>query len=297
MRQLFAFVILLLAAGICSPAARADNPLRKVSGEYTFFAESRHSRDQARQIALDEARVAALAAEFGTSVSQATYQADRVSGDKEDVYFNQLSLCEVNGEWIADEGKPVFEESVGDDGNLIVRCIVKGTARRISNEAPQFEALVLRNGNEKRFADTRFRPNDELKLHVRTSVDGYLLVYLVDDEQNVFSILPYSESGDGYVKVKRDTDYVFFDNAKADPVFGEPDELIITMDSDKVSELDQCYILFSPDPFTKAVDRAGFAEIPRSIDYADFQKWLVATRKRDPKMGMKVVRISISNKI
>ena len=281
----------------CAFAASADNPLRKVKGEYTFFAESYHSRDDARRIALEEARVNALAAEFGTSVSQSTHQTELVSNDRADTYFNQLSMCEVNGEWIADDGDPVFVESMGPDGNFVVKCTVKGTARRISNEAPQFDAIVLRNGNEERFADTRFRPNDEMKLLVRTPVDGYIVVYLADDEQNVFSILPYQGAGDGYVKLKRDTEYVFFDTARADPVFGEPDELLLTLPDNKISELDQCYVLFSPEPFTKAIDVAGVGSMPRSLNYKDFQNWLVACRKRDPRMAMKVIRLTIDSKI
>lgn len=288
----------VFVAALAIPMAwGADNSLRKVKGEYTFYAESRHSRDDARRIALDEARVQALAQEFGTTVSQATYQADLLTENSDRTYFNQLSLCEVNGEWIADDGEPVFEESIGPDNNLIVRCKVKGTARRISNDAPQFDAKVLRNGNEERFADTRFRPNDEMKLLVRTPVDGYLVVYMVDDEQNVFSILPYREAGDGYVKVKRDTEYVFFDVQRADSAFGEPDEIVMTMPDGKMTEFDQCYILFSPDPFTKAIDRAGYGSMPRTLGYGDFQKWLVDSRKRDPKMAMKVIRLSIDRKI
>lgn len=275
----------------------ADNPVRKVKGEYTFYAEGHHTRNQAREIAANEARVAALAAEFGTSVSQSTYQANMVSGDKDDIYFNQLSLCEVNGEWIADDREPIYEETLGADNNLIVHCKVSGTARRMSNEAPQFEALLLRNGNERRYADTRFRPKDDLKLLVHTPVDGYLVVYLVDDEQNVLSILPYRDNSDGYIKLKRDTDYVFFDTEKADKSFGVPDELEITLPDGKVSELDQCYIIFSPEPFSKALDRSGYDSMPRSLSYNDFQKWLVGCRKRDPKMGMKVIRYTIDPKI
>lgn len=297
MRNIFCIGLFITSLALCSVNIYAAQPLKKVTGEYTFYAESHHSRDEARRIALDEARINALAGEFGTNVSQATYQADISSRDFEDIYFNQLSLCEVNGEWIADEGAPVFEEKFGPDNNLIVRCIVKGTARRISNEAPQFEAKVLRNGNEERFADTRFRPGDEMKLYVRTPVNGYLVVYLVDDEQNVFSILPYRDNGDGYIKINRDTDYVFFDATKADQRFGEPDELVITLPEGKHTEVDQCYILFSPEPFTKALDMAAVGSLPRSLSYDAFQNWLVRSRKRDPKMAMKVIRMLINSKL
>ena len=94
----------------------------------------------------------------------------------------------------------------------------------------------------------------------------------------------------GQQKVKRGKDYVFFssDTSKTE---GVVDELRITCDKD--IENDRVYVIFSPNPFTKANDEQVSDYLPRQLSYEDFSKWLSKNRRRDPKMGLKVIRIEI----
>lgn len=286
-KYLFVFMV-MAAVGVKVSAA----DVKTVTGESTFYGESSHSLNDCKRFALEQARIAALAKEFGTTISQDVYQRDMISGATESNYFSMLNRTEVNGEWLADEGEPVYDVSQDSNYNYIVTCKVKGKARILTNEAPEFEASVLRNGNEPRFADTHFRENDEMKLYFRAPVNGYLAVYLVDDERTVYSILPYSNESDGMVRTVRDRDYVFFDEAKADKAFGEPDELVITLNGDV--ERNQLYVLFSPNSFSRAVDTSAVGTQPRTLPYDTFVKWLTNVRKRDPKMGMKVMYLELT---
>lgn len=272
--------------------AAAASDVKTVSGESTFYGESSHSLNDCKRFALEQARIAALAHEFGTTISQDVYQRDVVSGTTESNYFSMLNRTEVNGEWLADEGEPQYTVGHDADNNFVVTCRIKGKARRLTNEAAEFAASVLRNGNEKRFADTRFRDGDDMKLYFRAPVAGYLAVYLIDDSRNVYSLLPYSTASDGIVRTARDKDYIFFDAAKADKAFGQPDELVITLEGDV--ERNQLYVLFSPNPFTRALDNSAEAGLPRSLSYDDFTRWLTNARKRDPRMGMKVMHLEIT---
>lgn len=283
---------LLVLFALLLPMAVCASDIKTVTGESTFYGESSHSLNDCKRFALEQARIAALAKEFGTTISQDVYQRDMMSGATESNYFSMLNRTEVNGEWIADEGEPAYDVSHDADNNFVVTCKVKGKARRLTNEAPEFIASVLRNGNEPRFADTRFREGDDLKLFFRAPVNGYLVVYLVDDKRNVYSLLPYSNQSDGMVRTIRDRDYVFFDTAKADKDFGEPDEIYITLDGDV--ERNQLYVLFSPNSFSRAVDSSSSADLPRSLSYDAFTKWLTNVRKRDPKMGMKVMHLELT---
>lgn len=272
--------------------AAAASDVKTVSGESTFYGESSHSLNDCKRFALEQARIAALAREFGTTISQDVYQRDVVSGTTESNYFSMLNRTEVNGEWLADEGEPQYTVGHDADNNFVVTCRIKGKARRLTNEAAEFAASVLRNGNEKRFADTRFHDGDDMKLYFRAPVAGYLAVYLIDDSRNVYSLLPYSTASDGIVRTARDKDYIFFDAAKADKAFGQPDELVITLEGDV--ERNQLYVLFSPNPFTRALDNSAEAGLPRSLSYDDFTRWLTNARKRDPRMGMKVMHLEIT---
>ena len=285
--------ILILALLFPCLMRGSANSIRTVKGTSTFYAEPSHSLVEAKRYALEQARIAALAAEFGTTVTQDVYQRDVVSGRTESTYFNQLNDTEVNGEWIADEGEPTFEIGHDSNGCFVITCTVKGSARRISNESTEFEAIALRNGNEPRYGDTRFFPGDDLKLYVRVPVDGYLLVYLVDDGRTAYSLLPYTASGDGVIRLRRDRDYVFFDTSKADPTFGTPDELVMTLDGNRPSEANQLYVLFSPEPFTKASDSSSMGTTPRTLPATDVHRWLSKVRKRDPRMGVKTMILTI----
>lgn len=272
-------------------AGRAGD-VKTVTGESTFYGEGDHSLNDCKRFALEQARIAALAKEFGSLITQDIYQRDVQSGAGESNYFSMLNRTEVNGEWLSDIGEPEYTVTHDSDGNPVVRCVVKGKARRLTNEASAFEAEVLRNGSERRFADTRFRAGDELKLYFRAPEGGYVAAYLVDDRRNVYSLLPYLNGTDGSVRVARDRDYIFFDREKADPQFGTPDELVMTVDGP--AERNQVYVLFSPNDFTRARDREGGEGLPRMVAYDDFARWLSATRHRDPKMGMKVMNIEVT---
>lgn len=284
--------LLCCAFAVSAAFTISASDVKTVSGESTFYGESTHSLEDCRRFALEQARIAALAKEFGTSVTQDVYQRDMVSGSMESNYFSMLNHTEVNGEWLSDDGEPDYDVGHDSEGKYVVTCKVKGKARRVTNEGVEFEAVVLRNGNEKRFADTRFHAGDDMKLFFHAPVNGYIAVYLVDDSRTVYSLLPYSNNTDGIARVVRDRDYVFFDEAKADKAFGEPDELMITLDGDL--EHNQMYVLFSPNSFTKALDSTVASNLPRTLSYEAFNKWLSNVRKRDPKMSMKVMYLEIT---
>ncbi len=262
-----------------------------VKGEYTFYGDGSHSRDECKRLALEGARIEALKSAFGTIVSQDIVQHDMVNDGGESTYFSAMSATEVKGEWIADDGEPKFTYSVDNDGNLVVKCSIKGRARELSNESTDFQTLVLRNGNEARFADTTFANGDDLKLLVKAPVDGFLAVFLVGEDRQTYALLPYLNDPDGEVKIKRGKEYVFFDTEKADSKHGPVDQLVLT--SESPSEYNRIYVVFSPNKFSRAVDTYTDELTPRSLSFDSFNRWLAKCRKIDPKMGVKIINLQI----
>ena len=262
-----------------------------VNGEYTFYGDGSHSRDECKRLALEGARIEALKSAFGTIVSQDIVQHDMVNDGGESTYFSAMSATEVKGEWIADDGEPQFTYSVDNDGNLVVKCSIKGRARELSNESTDFQTLVLRNGNEARFADTTFANGDDLKLLVKAPVDGFLAVFLVGEDRQTYALLPYLNDPDGEVKIKRGKEYVFFDTEKADSKHGPVDQLVLT--SESPSEYNRIYVVFSPNKFSRAVDTYTVDLTPRSLSFDRFNRWLANCRKIDPKMGVKIINLQI----
>lgn len=285
MRYTLSILFFLLPLTLCAQR------IQRVCGEYTFYAEGNQSSNDAKRMALEGAKLQALAKEFGTVISQSIVQKDTSMDGEESSYFSQLNASEVKGEWIEDIGEPEYEISFVQD-MLVVKCKVCGRARELSNEAVDFTATVLRNGTESRFADTDFRNGDDMFLLFRSPVDGYVAAYLIDETPTAYCLLPYMSNARGQQAVKHNEEYVFFSSAKA--VKGEKvDEYTLTCGEGM--ERNQIYVIFSPKPFTKALDSRIDEALPRQLSYEEFSRWLGSCRKRDSQMGVKVMHIEIKN--
>lgn len=273
----------------CAGAAAED--IVDVAGEYTFYGDGRQSPADCRRLAAEHARIDALKRQFGTIVSQDIVQADRMAGDSESTHFLSLASSEVKGEWLGDTSEPEFEVSLDKDGDYVVRCRVKGRARKLSNRAAEFEALVLRNGTDRRHADTRFRHNDDLYLYFSAPVNGYVAAFLADESGQVYGILPYTTGDVDEIRVRKGYDYVFFDPRRGTD-HGNVDELVVTAPGGE--EFNKIYVLFSPEPFARAPLRFSTPGAPPSMSREDFTAWLSRCRRNDPRMGVKSMNIIIT---
>lgn len=277
----------LVAGGVCSAERTCT-----VTGEFTYYGDDNTSPKEAKRLALEGARLAAIAREFGTTVTQSVVNDEGTRGGKEDTFFRSLSETEVKGEWISDQGEPQYKVEFDTDGNIMVTCRVKGLAREISNKAADFEVAILRNGADMRYADTRFRSGDDMRIYFKAPQDGYLAVYLTGEDRMAYTILPYSSSPDGCIKVKHGKEYVFLDPALADREHGDADPMQLV--TDQSVERDRFYILFSPKPFVKANDNFTGERVPRSLPFNEFHKWLTRTMKNDPHLGRKTIDVVIN---
>lgn len=265
----------------------------RVTATYTYYAPEEVSIAEARRVALQRAQLQAIADAFGTIVTQTNATTVRNENGKSDVSLLSLGASEVKGEWLRTDGEPEYEIAY-EDGMLAVTVRVKGVIREIVNAAVDFQACVLCNGTEDRFEQDRFRNGDDLYLSFQSPVDGYLTVYLLDAEGTAYCLLPYRGDTGGRVAVKGNRRYVFFsmDDVPAGEQ-GMVDEYVMTCGNGK--ELNQIYVIFSPQLFTKAVDYAGEGLQPRELPYEEFQRWLFDCRKQDREMRVEVKNIVISD--
>ncbi|MDE6720920.1 MAG: DUF4384 domain-containing protein [Bacteroidaceae bacterium] len=284
--------VILSVVFLFLPIACCAQKVKSVSGEFTYYAEASMSLNDAKRSAIENARLQALANEFGTHVSQSTEQIERSADGQESSFFMQLNSSEVKGEWLEDTMEPQCEVVEILTDMIVLKAKISGKARAVSNEAVDFEALVLRNGTEARFADAHFRDGDDLFMLFRAPVDGYVAVYLIDEHQTAFCLLPYQNNADGQMPVRRNKEYVFFaPNRQGDD---EVDELTMNCVNGTI-EHNQIYVIFSPNVFHKALDNHLDDTLPRQLLYRDFSQWLSKCRKRDPKMGVKIMHIKITN--
>lgn len=263
-----------------------------VTGEATYYDNGHHSKVECMRLAAEQARVDALAREFGTIVTQDIVQTDRIRTGRETNDLLAVSMTEVKGEWLGDTREPEYEFSYDKDQNMVVKCTVRGTARAITNEAIAFETSALRNGIHSANADTRFRDGDEMYLYFLGSADGYLTVWLEDESRTVYNLLPYPRDPKSEVKVKRYQEYTFFNAALGKGMFGPEEELVLTAPDE--TEYNRLYVVFSPNSYSRPPMSADGA-LP-SLPSDEFSKWLMRMRRNDPKMGVKSINIEISPK-
>lgn len=265
----------------------------RVTATYTYYAPEHVSIEEARRVALQRAQLQAIADAFGTIVTQSNATRVKNENGKSDVWLLSLGASEVRGEWLRTDGEPEYDIAY-EDGMLVVTVRVKGVIREIVNAAVDFQAKVLRNGTEDRFEGEEFRNGDDLYLSFRSPVDGFLTVYLLDAEGTAYCLLPYRNDTGGRVAIEGNRHYVFF---SLDDVPAEERSIVdeYTMTCSRDGELNQIYVIFSPQLFTKAVDYAGEGLQPRELPYEEFQEWLFKCRKQDPEMRVEVKGILIND--
>jgi hypothetical protein len=265
----------------------------KVCGEYTYYAPENVTLEQAKQTALQRAKIEALAEKFGTIISQNNATVVKNENEKSNISFLSLSESDVKGEWIETTQEPEYKIFYEKD-MLVVGVSVCGKAREIVGAGIDFSAKVLRNGTENRFENDNFKNGDDIFLLFLSPTDGYLAVYLIDDSQTAYCLLPYMNDPSGKVKIKSGKEYVFFSEKHADR--SEATTVTeYTLTCNKSIEQNYLYVIFSPNEFTKANDSKaeGGMVLPRELTYEDFQKWLVKNRNRDKDMKVEVKNLTI----
>lgn len=290
LRRIFTFILTTLTV-----FATVAADIKTVSGKAVYYLNDSDNIKSAKEKAVEQARLDAIASVFGTSVIQTFDQNEILDGDSERTHVDIFSSTEVNGEWIADDGEPEIETNVDACGKMFIVAKVKGKARKMSNNSVGFAAAALRNGTTDQFRDSEFRDGDRMYLRFRSPSDGYVAVYLVDDNQDVYCLFPYMSNSAGQFKVNHDTDYVLFDeNHRYGGDGSDVDQYKLTCDAGKI-EINRLYVIFSPQPFTKALDKQVDDGLPRQLSYRDFNKWLTTCRKRDDRMSVSVIKLRLSN--
>lgn len=276
-RNILCFALFLLAY-----SSVFGQKSRVVSAEYIYVMSKDVSQAEAERIAIERAKLQAIADEFGTVVHQDSRTIVRSNGGNSTTDFLSLGGIEVKGEWIEDVKPPVTELIVQGKG-FAIKATVKGRIREIVQAKIDIEAKVLRNGIAASDESDRFMSGNSMHLLFRSPKKGYLAVYLLDEAGDAYCLLPYQKSSGEAFEVKKDKEYILFNSQMADAESRNAvDEYVLT--ASKSIEINYLYIIFSPNKFNKANDIGGSDLIPRSLTYKQFQEWLTNNRKIDNEM-------------
>lgn len=271
-------LLILFLLTITSYCAYAQKTIT-VKGEYLYQLPENVSLEEGKRVALERAKIQALADAFGTVVSQRNSTVVENSNGQSSVDFLSLGGSDVRGEWIETVGEPLFQ-IFSENGMLAIKVEIKGKAREIKNADVSLEAHLLRNGTTLKYESTEFRSGDDMYLYFKSPVNGFLAVYLLDQvTQEVYCLLPYRSSDSPSYRIEHDKPYIFFSSQLSEDNPTEVDEYTLTCS--KSQEQNTIYILFSPNAFTKANTLDVAETLPRQLAFVEFQKWVGKCRTKD----------------
>lgn len=287
MRHIAVIWIAILCMCIPSFAQKA----KTVSGTYIYVVPETQSYAQAKETAIERAKIQILADTYGTVIDMSA--ATSVSGDGAQTLA--LSQSQVKGEWLETIGEPVVTRFFDGD-QMAVKVEIRGKVREIISASTEFTAKILCGAPDPRFEGDTFKSGDDMFLYFQAPGDGYLAVYLYDGAEDVFCLLPYQRQGSGIFEVKGGKQYIFFsaDISDGQTPYDWVDEYTLTASS--AVEMNRIYIIYSPNRFTKAMDSISSAGLPRELSFESFQKWLSRIRIEDRAVGVKSVDITINSK-
>ncbi len=292
MKRMLAIMLVLWTLSMSAEKAK------KVTAEYVYYAPENISVDEAKRIALERAKLQAIADEFGTVVSQSSSTKVVNNGSQSTVDFVSVGASEVKGEWVETLSDPEYEV-LYEDGQLAVAVSIKGSIRKFTTDVIDFKVAALRNGIDSNCESTEFAEGDQLFLRFQSPIKGYLLVYLLDEaEKKVYQMLPYGSSVVPAWEITDDKAHILFSIEQAPySVKGEVDEYIMTSESPK--SYNDIYVLFSPEPMTRALSLlAGeSASAPKQLSVGEFRKWLNKNRSVNPKINLSVIPLTITKQL
>lgn len=275
-------IITILFSFLLSAALYAQRT-EKVEKTILYHADSHMTIEQAKLMAIEEAKAMAIDSVFGTNVHSTSLNVISVGGGKDVNEFVQISNTNVRGRWIKDIEEPRFGKIWYEENMLNIYVTVKGRVREIKSVPIPCQVKVLCNGTDERFETDDFRHGSSLYLSFSSPVDGYLVVYLIDEHHDAYRALPYFRQDAGAYPIKGNTEYVFFSEKRAT----EEDRPYVeeyTLTAEKETESNLLYVIFSPNKFSHPVDRFVDEEHPHQLSWKAFQSWLSNCMNHDDDM-------------
>ena len=280
-------LIYSIAALLYLPLFAAKDIVR-VEATYEYISDNaRETPEQAERTAIERAKQKALEDNFGIDVSSVTNTLISNKGQSSETNVFALGGTSVRGEWIETIKKDI-EEKTFVKGFWRVKVHVVGLARNHATEKADIRYALVKDVQDLESPVT-FRDGSDIYLRFSSPVAGHLCVYLVDEAQNAFCLLPYMNQQTGSQAIEANKEYLFF-SEKYDRNAQE-----YTLTCERQSEQNALYVIFSPNEFIKAADRQGGKnfrdeDLPRELSYEALLKWLSRNQTKDPQL---LVRTSV----
>ena len=269
--------------------------LQKIEGEYQMIQPDDMSFEEAKIMAITQARIEALKAAFGEVVIQGntTYLKSIEQNDQTDSkqLFNLIADSYVNGEWVKDRQEPQVSREQRAPDEVWVRAKVKGYGKRLPERSISFEYSFFSQLGNNANPTQSFSEGDNFYLKFKSSQSGYLYLFMDDlENQRTSTIFPLSKEITGY------TSTYFVDENQRLLMFHENSsnakyEIVAYKSTNTILETVKIYVLFSPNTPLILPDDSKLLEertvrsdsiLPFNyMPMEDFQSWLHTLRAKN----------------
>lgn len=261
------FILLLALVSVTVYAQRTVN----ACGEVDYIVPETQTLVEAKKAAITQARLKAIADEFGTVVSQTNTTAMHTNNGKTNSSFNSFSENEVRGIWISDTKEPEVTVKYRNE-MMVIHAEVCGKVREQKREMVELQVKPLNNG----FESTNFKNNDRFSVSFKSAASGYVAVFIRDDNNDIVNVMMPYEGSDGNAReVKSNKEYLFL--CTRDPEYPYDEETILT--TSKSIENNTLIVVFSQKKFHISLSNMG--EFVPEVENSKFQKWLHGLRVYD----------------
>lgn len=303
--------LLLLLIFLISPALKAGD-IKKIRGEAERFSPETESPEEARKKAIQDARINALEKAFDTALTERTMQiSDTRAGHTANTSWI-YGESQIKGDWIRDLEEPEVTIVPMEHGNMYY-VKVYGEAREVKHNKIDVDCRLLCNGTDPdkdRLRGDIFYEGDELYVYFTSPVDGWLAIYLIDDDvqHTTQCLVPYDDQRESAYPIVANREYVFFSKRTAEPQYADFVTRMI-VEARKKLDINELYIIFSPNKYTQTAsttykhsnhdttDADIQAELmPRETTYQRFDKWLCKQRRHDADLQQIPITFSICKK-
>lgn len=263
----------------------------KVNGKYRFYVTDNDNitLKEAKIKCIDLAKAEAIKNEFGTMVASDFINSERMENDELSSYYVMDTSSSVKGEWLGDEREPEIQIEV-DGSDLVFTAEVWGTAREIVRAKTELNWEVMKDSDGKKIKADQFATGERVFMKFKAPIDGYVAVYMITGDDDTACLLPYKRDSSGRVFVKGGKEYEFFDKNL------DPTATFYKLSTDRIQEMNQFVVVFSPNSFTKDVNVTSDARKPSHIGQKDFAKWLLKNQRADKDMVVERKWITINGK-
>ena len=287
LRSIFISAILLSVIAIPSSAQREAEVHSK--SIFSVTEDDNITLKEAKHKSIVLARAEAIKAEFGELVTSDVIDSNsETDGNQNNSFYWENTIAMAKGEWLGDTRPPVVQIEY-KEGRLEFTAEVWGHAREIAQATTDIKWEVMRHNGVKLEKTTHFGSGDRMYINFQTPADGYLALYLIQDDQSTSCLLPYTGDNDGRYSVMAGKSYRFFDR-QADSAAKH-----IVMKTNKKQEHNMIVLIYSPNPFTKCVDNTGSRYQLNSLNTREFQTWLLNCLRADRDMVVKKTWVEIHN--